>query len=41
MDPFWQQELLELTDEAERLARLTPVLQVGIERWWEEGGSEA
>ena len=41
MDPFWQQELLESTDEVERLTRLTPVLQVGLERWWEEEGPQA
>jgi Lon protease-like protein len=41
MDPFWQQELLELLDEAERLDRLDPVFQVGIERWWDPKGNQA
>lgn len=41
MDPFWQRELLELTDELERLDRLDPVFQAGIERWWEQKGNEA
>jgi Lon protease-like protein len=41
MDAFWQQELLEMQDEAERLSRLDPVFQAGIERWWEEGGPKA
>lgn len=41
MDPFWQQELLELRNEQERLDRLDPVFQAGIERWWDAGGSQA
>jgi Lon protease-like protein len=41
MDPFWQQELLEMRDEVARLARLDPVFYVGLERGWEEGGQEA
>lgn len=41
MDPFWQQELLELRDETKRLNRLDPVFQAGIERWWTERGPEA
>lgn len=41
MDPFWQRELLESRDEMERLERLDPVFQAGIERWWEQRGSEA
>ena len=41
MDPFWQRELLELTDEQERLDRLDPVFQAGIDRWWEDKGMEA
>jgi Lon protease-like protein len=41
MDPFWQQELLEMTDERARLHHLTPVLQAGLVKHWEEGGSEA
>jgi Lon protease-like protein len=41
MDPFWQQEFLELRDEEERLARLDPVFQAGIERWWKDKGPEA
>ena len=41
MDAFWQQELLEMRDEGERLSRLDPVFQAGIERWWEGGGSKA
>jgi len=41
MDPFWQQELLELRDEAERLSRLDPVFQAGIERWWDPRGNQA
>jgi Lon protease-like protein len=41
MDPFWQQELLEMRDEAARLGRLDPVFLVGLERGWEEGGQEA
>jgi Lon protease-like protein len=41
MDPFWQQELLELQDEVARLDRLDPVFQAGIERWWEHRGNEA
>jgi Lon protease-like protein len=32
-DPFWQQELLELRDEALRLSRLDPVLRAGMDRW--------
>jgi ATP-dependent Lon protease len=41
MDPFWQRELLELTNELHRLDRLDPVFQAGIERWWEHKGNEA
>lgn len=41
MDPFWQRELLEIRNEAERLDRLDPVFQAGIERWWEHKGNEA
>jgi Lon protease-like protein len=41
MDPFWQQELLEMRDEGARLGRLDPVFFVGLERGWEEGGKEA
>ncbi len=41
MDPFWQKELLELRNEADRLDRLDPVFQAGIERWWAGGGTEA
>jgi len=41
MDTFWQQELLEMQDEAARLDRLDPVFQAGIERWWEKGGTQA
>jgi len=41
MDPFWQQELLEMRDEAARLDRLDPVFQAGIERWWADGRTEA
>lgn len=41
MDPFWQQELLVMRDEASRLDRLDPVFQAGIERWWAGGGTEA
>jgi hypothetical protein len=41
MDPFWQQELLEMRDEEARLNRLDPVFQAGIERWWTEKGPEA
>lgn len=41
MDPFWQRELLEIKNEAERLDRLDPVFQAGIERWWEHKGNEA
>ncbi|MGD2121818.1 MAG: LON peptidase substrate-binding domain-containing protein [Gemmatimonadota bacterium] len=41
MDPFWQQEFLELRDEQARLNRLDPVFQAGIERWWTQKGPEA
>jgi Lon protease-like protein len=41
MDPFWQQELLELRKEEARLNRLDPIFQAGIERWWTEKGPEA
>jgi Lon protease-like protein len=41
MDTFWQKELLEMRDEAARLDRLDPVFQVGIERWWEKGRTQA
>jgi Lon protease-like protein len=41
MDPFWQQEILELRDEAARLDRLDPVFQAGIERWWDPNGNQA
>jgi len=41
MDPFWQQELLELRSEEERLNRLDPIFQAGIKRWWTERGPEA
>jgi Lon protease-like protein len=41
MDPFWQQELLELRDEVARLERLDPVFQAGIDRWWEAEGPQA
>jgi len=41
MDPFWQQELLEMRNEGERLARLDPVFLAGLERGWEAGGEEA
>ena len=41
MDPFWQQELLELREEEARLNRLDPIFQAGIERWWTEKGPEA
>jgi Lon protease-like protein len=41
MDAGWKQELLEMRDEVARLDRLDPVLRVGVDRWWEEGGSEA
>jgi Lon protease-like protein len=41
MDPFWQRELLELRNESDRLDRLDPVFQAGIERWWEKKGNEA
>lgn len=36
MDPFWQQELLELRDEMERLTRLDPVFRAGMKRWIRE-----
>lgn len=41
MDPFWQQELLEMRNEAERLERLDPVLRYGVEKGWGEGKAEA
>ncbi len=41
MDPFWQQELLEMREEMARLDRLDPVFQSGIERWWEQRKSLA
>ena len=41
MDPFWQQELLEMRDEAARLDRLDPVFRFGMDQWWENGKGEA
>jgi Lon protease-like protein len=41
MDPFWQQELLEMRNELSRLDRLDPIFQAGIERWWADRGTEA
>ena len=41
MDAFWQQELLELTDELARLDRLDPVFRFGIDKLWEGGKPEA
>jgi len=41
MDPFWQQELLEMKDEAARLTRLNPIIQAGLERWWADRGMDA
>jgi ATP-dependent Lon protease len=41
MDPFWQQELLEMRNEGARLLRLDPVFLAGLERGWEAGGEEA
>lgn len=41
MDPFWQQRLLEMRSEAERLERLDPVLRYGMEKGWGEGKAEA
>jgi Lon protease-like protein len=41
MDPFWQHEILEMRNETDRLDRLDPVFQAGIERWWENRGKEA
>jgi Lon protease-like protein len=41
MDPFWQRELLVMGRELNRLDQLDPIFQAGIERWWENKGSEA
>ena len=41
LDPFWQQELLEMRNEGARLLRLDPVFLAGLERGWEAGGKEA
>lgn len=41
MDTFWQQELLEMTEETARLDRLDPVFRFGIDRSWEGGKPEA
>lgn len=41
MEPFWQQELLEMRDEVARLERLEPIFRVRLERLWEGGGTEA
>jgi Lon protease-like protein len=41
MDPFWQQELLELRDEEARLSRLDPVFRAGIDRWLDDWQAKA
>jgi len=41
MDPFWQQELLELRDEKARLSRLDPVFRAGIDRWLDDWQAKA
>jgi Lon protease-like protein len=41
MDPFWQQELLELLDEDLRLSRLAPVFRAGIDRWLDDWQAKA
>jgi Lon protease-like protein len=41
MDPFWQQELLELRDEDLRLSRLEPLFRAGIQRWWDDWQAKA
>lgn len=41
MDPFWQQELLELRDETARLERLDPVFRAGFERWRDDWQAKA
>jgi Lon protease-like protein len=41
MDPFWQQELLELQDEEARLSRLDPVFRAGIDRWLDDWQAKA